>query len=99
MQGFIQGLHHINERHMTARDLKLIMVVYMCGKAFNGLHPDKNQIAAIAHIKPEQLEPELTGLVEKRYLHEIVPIYGEMKLTYKLGSMGGTLMKHIVKAA
>lgn len=89
-------MHHINERHMTVRHLKLLMVVYLIGRVFSGLFPGKKQIAAMAKIDVDSLEPELGDLVEKRYLVEIVPKYGDLKFTYKLGSMGGTLLRHIV---
>jgi hypothetical protein len=29
-------MHHMSERHLTVRHLKLIMTVYLIGKAFNG---------------------------------------------------------------
>lgn len=85
----------MTERHLTVRHLKLIMVVYLIGRAFNNIFPSKNMIAAIARMDVDQLEPELAELVDKRYLTEIVQKYGDMKLTYKLGSMGGTLMRHV----
>jgi hypothetical protein len=55
-------------------------------------------IAAIARLeRRDELEPELTELVDKRYTSEIdIPMYGDLNKTYKLGSMGGTLMRHVV---
>jgi hypothetical protein len=95
LQGFVNGMKHISDRHLTLRHLKLIMTVYLIGRAFNGTKPGREMIAAIARLDVEELEPELTELVDKRYLSQIIPTYGAMKLTYKLGSMGGTLMRHI----
>jgi hypothetical protein len=95
LQGFVNGMHHISERHLSVRHLKLIMTVYLIGKAFNGMHPAKEMIAAISRLGVEQLEPELTELVDKRYLAFDIPKYGDIKKSYKLGSMGGTLMRHV----
>lgn len=99
IQGFVNGMHHISERHLTLRHLKIIMVVYLIGKAFNGQQPDAKMIAAIGKVAVEDLQPELTELVDKRYLVEQFPRYGDVKLTYKLGSMGGTLMRHVCGSA
>jgi hypothetical protein len=89
-------MHHMSERHLTVRHLKLVIVVYLIGKAYNGVHPNRTMIGAIARLDERELDPELSELVDKRYISEIVPTYGDAsKTTYKLGSMGGTLMRHI----
>jgi hypothetical protein len=98
IQGFIAGMHHIGERHLNVRHLKLIMTVYLIGKAYNGTKPNREMIAAVARLQPEDLDPELTELVDKRYLVEVIPTFGNVtakNTTYKLGSMGGTLMRHV----
>jgi hypothetical protein len=99
IQGFISGMHHISERHLTLRHLKLIMTVFLIGKAYNGTKPNRTMIAAVARIDERDLDPELTELVDKRYLVETIPTFGHVTsktTTYKLGSMGGTLMRHIM---
>lgn len=98
IQGFIAGMHHINARHLTIRHLKLIMTVYLIGRAYNGTKPNRTMIAAVARLDEVELDPELTELVDKRYLVETFPTFGNVtskNTTYKLGSMGGTLMRHI----
>jgi hypothetical protein len=99
IQGFIAGMHHINERHLTLRHLKLIMTVFLIGKAYNGTKPNRTMLAAVARVAERELDPELTELVDKRYLVENIPTFGQVTsktMTYKLGSMGGTLMRHIM---
>jgi hypothetical protein len=34
-------MHHMSERHLTVRHLKLVIVVYLIGKAYNGVHPNR----------------------------------------------------------
>lgn len=85
----------MSERHMTVRHLKLLIVVYLIGRVFNGTCPTRSMIASIARLDVEQLDPELTELVDKRYIVEVMETYGNVRMTYKLGSMGGTLMRHI----
>jgi hypothetical protein len=96
LQGLITGMHHMSERHLSVRHLKLVIVVYLIGKVYNGTQPNRAMISAIARLDEDELDPELRELVDKRYISEIVPTYGDAsKTTYKLGSMGGTLMRHI----
>jgi hypothetical protein len=99
LQGFISGMHHINERHLTLRHLKLVMAVFLIGKAYNGTKPNRTMLAAVSRVDERELDPELTELVDKRYLVEAFPLFGQVtskNTTYKLGSMGGTLMRHIM---
>lgn len=98
LQGFITGMHHMGERQLNLRHLKLIMTVYLIGKAYNGTKPNRTMIAAVGRLDEQELDPELTELVDKRYLVETIPVYGHVtnvNTTYKLGSMGGTLMRHV----
>lgn len=97
----IAGMHHVGERHLNLRHFKLIITVYTIAKAYNGTKPNREMIAAIGRMAVKDLEPELSELVEKRYLVENIPTYGTVtakNTTYKLGSMGGTLMRHITGA-
>lgn len=41
----------------------------------------------------EDLTNVLHDLTNKRYLHEIVPLFGELVPSYKVGSMGGTFLR------
>jgi hypothetical protein len=98
IQGIIAGMHHVGERHLNLRHFKLLMTVYLIGRAYNGTKPNREMIAAIARLQINDLDPELTELVDKRYLVENIPTFGHVtskNTTYKLGSMGGTLMRHI----
>jgi hypothetical protein len=95
LQGFITGMHHMSERHLTVRHLKLVMTIHLISRAYNNVQPNRAMIAAIARLREDELDPELSELVEKRYVSEVIAMYGDLKKTYKLGSMGGTLMRHI----
>jgi hypothetical protein len=102
LQGLIAGMHHVSERHLTLRHFKLILTVYTIGKAYNGTKPNREMISAICRLAVKDLDPELTELVDKRYLVECIPTFGAVtskNTTYKLGSMGGTLMRHITGAS
>lgn len=97
VQGFINGMHHIDERLMSVRHLKLLMTVYLINRAFAKVYPTRKQISAMSKVPVDNLDPELAELVDKRYLVEIIPTFGNLTETYKLGSMGGTLMRHIMR--
>lgn len=93
----ILGLHHLNERHLTLRHLKIILAVYLAFRAYNKTWPTASMIGVITRLDVCEFDAEVRELVELRYLHEEVPIYGSGSVCYRLGSMGGTLMRHILK--
>lgn len=94
LQGMVLGLHHFNTRDLSLRHFKLMVATELSRRAFK-VHPTKDQIALLSRMRKEDMEPEFGDLLERRYLHQIVPPFGE--ITYKLGSMGGTLIRHMLK--
>lgn len=96
LQSLVFGLHHFDSRDLSMRHFRLIVAVELCKRVFK-VNGTKAQIALLARIKESELEPEFSQLLEKKYLHEIVPTYGSGPFTYKLGSVGGTLVKHLLK--
>lgn len=95
LQGMIGGMHHISIRHMSMRHLKLILSVHLANKGYKQPAATRQMIASIAQLRVEELDPELTELCEKKYLHEIVPTFGAIHDSYKMGPLGGTLLRHI----
>lgn len=94
MQGMLSGLMHFGERGLTLRHLKIMVAVGMfCRVTKNKTFPTINRIAGLIHREPLDFAGEITDLVEKRYLHPVVPTFGECVITYKLGAGGGTLMR------
>lgn len=96
LQAMIKGLHHFNERNLSGRHLKVLMAVELCIKAAR-VNPRVIDIATFTQLKPEDFEAELRELVELRYLHEEYPTFGPLIYRYKLGSMGGTLLRKMMK--
>lgn len=93
LQTLIRGMHHFNQRSLTMRHFKVLMGVKLCTKAMK-TEPRKRDIAAFIQLPEDEFEAELRELVDKRYLHEIVPLTGEFR--YKLGAMGGTILRRVV---
>lgn len=98
MQGMLSALMHFGSRGLTLRHLKIMVAVGMfCKVTKEKTYPTINRIAGLIHREPEDFASEITDLVEKRYLHEVVPTFGECVITYKPGSSGGTLLKLLLK--
>jgi RIO-like serine/threonine protein kinase len=93
LQTMIKGLHHFNTRSLTLRHFKVLMAVQLCMKAMK-TEPRMRDIAAFVQLPVEEFEDELRELIDKRYLHEVVPLTGELR--YKLGAMGGTVLRRMV---
>lgn len=62
-----------------------------------GCYPSVAAVAAHLKLRDTQIRQELLDLMELRFVHEIIPRYGDCeKTTYKIGSLGGTFMKKIL---
>jgi hypothetical protein len=90
-------MNNFGGRGLQRRHVKVLIGVYQFtritgGKAF----PKDTEIAGQIGVAPEEFESELRDLVEMRYLHEIMPTFGPLTMRYKLGSVGGTLMRQIM---
>lgn len=96
IQGMIGGMHHMNTRHMSLRHLKLILAVHLAAKGYNQSSATRKMISSISLIPMDELDPELTELCDKHYLHELVPAFGPIRDCYKMGAQGGTLLRHIL---
>ena len=96
LQAMIKGIEHFNSRQLSMRHLKVLMAVELCIRVTK-VNPRVTDIATFARLKPEDFESELRELVDKRYLHEIMPKFGAIVMRYKLGSMGGTFLRSMMK--
>lgn len=97
LQAMIKGLEHFSSRHLTMRHLKILMAVELCLKLTSGkLHASSDQIATFTKLQPCDFEAELDLLVEKRYLHMEVELTGPGDPCYKIGSMGGTVLRNMM---
>lgn len=96
MQAMIKGLTHFQRRNMTPRHFKVLMAVKLCLKTMK-VPPRVEDIATFARLKPQDFRDELAELVELKYLHEVVPQFGDLVMTYKLGSRGGSLVSHLLE--
>ncbi len=93
----LKGLSHCVQRGLTLRHLKVLLgVQMMLNITHSKLFPNASQIAGMINVLEADFEPELDYLVEERYLHRIHPNFGPLIYTYKLGAMGGTLMRLIL---
>lgn len=95
LQAVIKGLHHIGAKSLQPRHLKVLSAVEVCKKALK-VEPTIVQIAAYAGLDPDEIEAEVEMLVERRYLIQVVNTFGALKLTYKMGPMGGTALRSML---
>lgn len=99
IQGMLHALTHFGRKHLTLRHLKVMMGVELMCKVTNGrAHPRATDVAGLIGVPHTEFESELRDLVEYRYLHELMPTFGPLIMTYKLGSMGGTVMRQMLAA-
>lgn len=97
LKAYLYGLQFFRRKNLSIRHLKVIIAVEMLQPAQGGCYPGLFAIAAHLKLRDTQIKQELRDLVEGRFVHEIVPKYGDCeKLTYKLGPLGGSFMKKIL---
>lgn len=98
MRAIITGLRHFNGKTSTSRHFSLLIAVALYYKMFNK-HATVTDLSEIARLKVGEFDKELDDMVERRYLHEMVPTFGPLRKTYKLGSVGGTIIRSMRESA
>jgi hypothetical protein len=92
----VQSLAHFEAKGFTAQHLKVFFAVELfISISQSRANPDEVGIATLLGMHVEDFTHELNELVEKRYLHKMHPTYGELIYTYKIGSLGGTLLRKV----
>lgn len=94
LQAMIRGAEHFSKPHLSMNHLKVVMAVELCMKA-TGFAPRVQEIATFSRLKVGDFKCELSELCERNYLHEVVPLFGEVT-RYKIGRMGGTILKQML---
>ncbi len=90
----LKAVTHCVQKDLTFRHLKVMLgVQLMLNVTKSKTYPNASQIAAMIGVAVGDFKKELNDLVEGRYLHEMHPTFGPLIHTYKLGSMGGILMR------
>jgi hypothetical protein len=102
LQAMIKGLRHFGARpEFTMRHFKVLAAVELCLKLAKRPATIAD-IESFSSLKREEFEQHVRDLVAHRYLHEVVKTFGDGTPAYKMGSMGGTMMrtmfKHLSKA-
>lgn len=97
LQAIIKGAHHFNSRQLTMRHFKVLMAVKLCLITMKR-EPRALDIATFSRLKLEDIREVLCDLVERQYLHEVMPPFGDLVMTYKLGSRGGTVLRHMMSS-
>lgn len=96
IQGMITALSHFGQRGFGTRHIKVMLTVDMLIKLANGkTYPRLQLISQALGLAEEDVTETLTDLMAARYIHEMVPTFGPLIMTYKPGSMGGTVMRQI----
>lgn len=88
----LTAIQHFLSNGLTGYHLKIILAVEIGRKAMKRSLA-VNEIGKIIRLKPAMFSSELTLLVERRYLTEVVNPFGELALTYGLGPLGGNIVK------
>ena len=96
LQAMIKGLVHFNKCSLSMRHLKVLMAAELCIKVSHGrAYPRIEEIATLSRLKPAEFEAEMRDLIEHRYLHEVVPLFGDER-RYKIGALGGTMIRRMM---
>lgn len=98
LKAMIKGLDHFSSRNLSMCHLRVLLAVELCLKATLGrLDASADQIAAFTGLKVADFDKELEHLVDRRYLHmEIEAFKKDAKPRYKIGSMGGTVLRNMM---
>lgn len=96
MQAMITGIRHFDERNLGAWHLKVLMAAELA-KRIGKQPPRLVDIATFARQKEAAIQPFVRDLVERRYLVEVMPKFGNLIYRYKLGPSGGTLLRNMMK--
>lgn len=93
----LKGVTHCVQRGLTFRHFKVMLgVQLMINVTKNKAYPNAAQIASMIGVPEDGFVTELEELVTGRYLHRMHPTFGPLVHTYKLGAMGGTLMRLVL---
>lgn len=103
----VRGLQHFQAKNLSIRHMKVLLLTELCLRTLHAgrgtkevdQNPTAINIASLGGVKVCDIERELDELVELRYLHETIPTFGAIVKRYKLGSMGGTVMRRMLKKA
>lgn len=96
-QGFLKGLKHFSSNGWTFRHLEVVVgVEEFIRITHSRRYPTAAQIGSRIGVHPDEFEFELRQLIEYRYLHEMHPTFGPLIHTYKLGAVGGSIVRHML---
>lgn len=89
----IKGLSHFGKKEQfTMRHFKVLAAVEICLKLAK--RPARiADIEAFTKLRRSEFESHVRDLVAQRYLHEVIPTFGDPAPSYKLGTMGGTVIR------
>lgn len=98
LNAYLYGLQFFRRKNLTAYHLKVILAVELLQPSHkDGNYPGRAAIATHLKLREAEIKQELDDLVEMRFVHELVPRYGDCdNRTYKLGALGGSFMKKIL---
>lgn len=96
LSNFVKGLHHFNDRQLTLRHLKILIVVKMAVELTGSPEVTIANICHLAHLKESEFSVELNDLCERRYLFCHLPTFGD-KMVYGVGAMGAIALRPILK--
>jgi RIO-like serine/threonine protein kinase len=98
LQAMIRGLRHLGSKPMlTMRHFKIIVATELACRVTKKQAVPVGAISSFTGLKVEQFSSHLEELLEYRYLHKIIPTYGDATPIYKLGALGGTALHQIFR--
>ena len=95
---FLYGLQFFRRKNLSIRHLKVLLATEMIRlNNANAPPPTRLKIATHLKLRERDIRQEVCDLVEMRLLHEIIPRFGDCdNCSYKLGPLGGSVMKKIL---
>lgn len=92
-RGILKMLKHFDDREMSITSLRVVVATSVMGGIGKSDSVTPPEIAKAAGLTVAEVVQEIPDLLESRHLHEVVPTFG--KVSYRLGSVGGTFRKCI----
>lgn len=96
LQGIDKAISHFETKGLGFRHLRLFLAVEQFISHYEGrMFPRADHLGEMTGIHPDDFEIVLEELVEKRYLHKMHAIYGNLTYSFKIGAVGGSLLRQM----
>ena len=89
-----RAILHFTRKKLTLRHAKVFLAFYIATDQKQPL--TAKAVAQTIGLKELDIRKHITELVAQRYLHEVIPTFGDATPCYKLGPLGGTFLRTVL---